>query len=56
MQTRLLEKMKYVTGTADLRIQQPFDEPYLRLQGRTYESRSSLVSLPTTSRKISWCR
>jgi multidrug efflux pump subunit AcrB len=27
----LLEKMKYVSGTADLRIQQPFDEPYLRL-------------------------
>src|SRR6204780_4362628 len=26
----LLEKMKYVSGTADLRIQQPFDEPYLR--------------------------
>jgi multidrug efflux pump subunit AcrB len=28
----LLEKMKYVSGTADLRIQQPFDEPYLRFQ------------------------
>jgi multidrug efflux pump subunit AcrB len=28
----LLEKMKYVSGTADLRIQQPFDEPYLRLR------------------------
>jgi multidrug efflux pump subunit AcrB len=28
----LLEKLKYVTGTADLRIQQPFDEPYLRLR------------------------
>jgi len=26
----LLSKLKYVTGTADLRIQQPFDEPYLR--------------------------
>ena len=26
----LLRKLKYVTGTADLRIQQPFDEPYLR--------------------------
>jgi multidrug efflux pump subunit AcrB len=26
----LLDKLKYVTGTADLRIQQPFDEPYLR--------------------------
>jgi multidrug efflux pump subunit AcrB len=26
----LLEKMKYISGTADLRIQQPFDEPYLR--------------------------
>ena len=26
----LLEKMRYVSGTADLRIQQPFDEPYLR--------------------------
>src|ERR1700688_4532227 len=28
----LLVKLKYVTGTADLRIQQPFDEPYLRLR------------------------
>src|SRR5256712_6498987 len=28
----LLSKLKYVTGTADLRIQQPFDEPYLRLR------------------------
>src|SRR5579862_8236283 len=28
----LLEKMRYVTGTADLRIQQPFDEPYLRFR------------------------
>jgi multidrug efflux pump subunit AcrB len=27
----LLSKLRYVTGTADLRIQQPFDEPYLRL-------------------------
>src|ERR1700720_200635 len=26
---KLLGKLKYVTGTADLRIQQPFDEPYL---------------------------
>jgi multidrug efflux pump subunit AcrB len=25
----LLEKMRYVSGTADLRIQQPFDQPYL---------------------------
>jgi multidrug efflux pump subunit AcrB len=28
----LLEKMRGVTGTADLRIQQPFDEPYLRFR------------------------
>ncbi len=28
----LLEKMKLVSGTADLRIQQAFDEPYLRLR------------------------
>jgi multidrug efflux pump subunit AcrB len=28
----LLEKMKTVSGTADLRIQQPFDEPYLRFR------------------------
>jgi multidrug efflux pump subunit AcrB len=28
----LLEKMRYVSGTSDLRIQQPFDEPYLRLR------------------------
>jgi len=26
----LLSKLKYITGTADLRIQQTFDEPYLR--------------------------
>src|SRR5690242_13898713 len=28
----LLAKMRYVSGTADLRIQQPFDEPYLRFR------------------------
>jgi multidrug efflux pump subunit AcrB len=28
----LLSRLKYVSGTADLRIQQPFDEPYLRLR------------------------
>jgi multidrug efflux pump subunit AcrB len=28
----LLEKIRYVSGTSDLRIQQPFDEPYLRLR------------------------
>jgi multidrug efflux pump subunit AcrB len=28
----LLIKLKYVTGTADLRIQQPFDQPYLRMR------------------------
>src|SRR5207237_2489708 len=28
----LLSKLKYVTGTADLRIQQPLDEPYLRMR------------------------
>jgi multidrug efflux pump subunit AcrB len=28
----LLEKMRFVAGTADLRIQQPFDEPYLRMR------------------------
>src|ERR1700726_3709374 len=28
----LLEKMRSVSGTADLRIQQTFDEPYLRLR------------------------
>ena len=28
----LLTKMRYVPGTVDLRIQQPFDEPYLRLR------------------------
>jgi multidrug efflux pump subunit AcrB len=27
----LLAKMRYVSGTSDLRIQQPFDQPYLRL-------------------------
>jgi multidrug efflux pump subunit AcrB len=29
---KLLEKLRYVSGTSDLRIQQPFDEPYLRLR------------------------
>jgi len=29
---KLLEKVRYVSGTSDLRIQQPFDEPYLRLE------------------------
>jgi len=28
----LLAKMKYVSGATDLRIQQPFDQPYLRLR------------------------
>ena len=28
----LLAKLRYVSGTADLRIQQPFDQPYLRLR------------------------
>jgi multidrug efflux pump subunit AcrB len=28
----LLAKMRYVTGATDLRIQQPFDQPYLRLR------------------------
>jgi len=28
----LLQKIRYVTGATDLRIQQPFDEPYLNLQ------------------------
>jgi len=28
----LLEKMRNVSGTADLRIQQPFDQPYLRMR------------------------
>jgi multidrug efflux pump subunit AcrB len=30
--TALLEKMRNVSGTADLRIQQPFDQPYLRMR------------------------
>lgn len=28
----LLQKLRYIPGTADLRIQQPFDEPYLHLR------------------------
>lgn len=28
----LLAKLRYVSGTADLRIQQPFDEPYLKMR------------------------
>jgi len=30
--SQLLEKIRYVPGTADLHIQQPFDEPYLHLR------------------------
>jgi len=30
--SQLLEKIRYVPGTADLRIQQPFDEPYLHFR------------------------
>jgi multidrug efflux pump subunit AcrB len=30
--SELLQKIRYVPGTADLRIQQPFDEPYLHLR------------------------
>ena len=32
MRTRCSQKMRYVSGTADLRIQQPFDQPYLDLR------------------------
>jgi multidrug efflux pump subunit AcrB len=28
---QLLQKVRYVSGTADLRVQQPFDQPYLHL-------------------------
>ena len=30
--SQLLRKVRYVPGTADLRVQQPFDEPYLHLR------------------------
>jgi hypothetical protein len=30
--SQLLEKVRYVPGTADLRLQQPFDEPYLHFR------------------------
>ena len=30
--SQLLQKIRYVPGTADLRIQQPFDEPYFHLR------------------------
>ena len=30
--SQLLQKVRYVPGTADLRVQQPFDEPYLHMQ------------------------
>jgi len=30
--SQLLQRIKYVPGTADLRIQQPFDEPYMHLR------------------------
>jgi multidrug efflux pump subunit AcrB len=29
--SQLLQKIRYVPGTADLRVQQPFDQPYLHL-------------------------
>jgi multidrug efflux pump subunit AcrB len=29
--SQLMQRIKYVPGTADLRIQQPFDEPYMHL-------------------------
>jgi multidrug efflux pump subunit AcrB len=29
--SQLLQKVRYVAGTVDLRVQQPFDEPYLHL-------------------------
>ena len=29
--SQLLQKIRYVSGTTDLRVQQPFDEPYLHL-------------------------
>ena len=49
----LLGKMKYVTGTADLRIQQPFDEPYLHLQGRAHESGAAWFYRPRYCAKSS---
>jgi multidrug efflux pump subunit AcrB len=30
--SQLMQKIKYVPGTVDLRIQQPFDEPYMHLR------------------------
>jgi len=30
--SQLMQQIKYVPGTADLRIQQPFDEPYMHLR------------------------
>jgi len=30
--SQLLQQIRYVPGTADLRVQQPFDEPYLHLR------------------------
>jgi len=39
----LLSKLKYVTGTADLRIQQPFDEPYLRYRVERTKSRRAWI-------------
>ncbi len=30
--SELLQRIRYVPGTADLRVQQPFDEPYLHLR------------------------
>jgi multidrug efflux pump subunit AcrB len=30
--SKLMQRIRYVPGTADLRVQQPFDEPYLHLR------------------------
>lgn len=43
----LLEKVRHVSGTADLRIQQPFDEPYLHLEvDRTKASELGFTAQP----------
>src|SRR5690242_7031210 len=41
---RVLQQVRYVPGMVDLRIQQPFDDPYLHLRIRSEEHTSELQS------------
>ena len=49
----LLEKMRYVSGTADLRIQQPFDQPYLRFRVERTKAEATWFHCPRYRAKSS---